>query len=53
MKNDFPPLGNPAIIILFTKPVLIKSKYEFINSTHTLIAKSSSLNEASVYVGVF
>ena len=53
MTNVFPPPGNPAIIIFFTKPVFIKSKYELIDSTHTLISKSCSLYEASVCVGVF
>ena len=51
--KKFPPPGNPAIIIFFTKPVLIKSKYEVIDSTHNLIEKSCSLYEASVCVEVF
>ena len=53
MTNVFPLQGNPAIIIFFTNPVFIKSKYEFIYSTHTLIGKSCSLYEASIYVGFF
>ena len=53
MTNVFPPPVNPAIIILFTKPVFIKSKYELIYSKHTLIAESCSLYEASIYVGFF
>ena len=53
MKNVFPSPGNPAIIILFTKPVFIKYKYKLINLTHTLIAEFVSLYEASIYVGVF
>ena len=52
-EKNFPPPGNTAIIIFFTKPVLIKSKYELIYSTHTLIVKSCSYYEASVCVGVF
>ena len=53
IPNVFPPPGNTEIIILFVKKVFIKSKYELIDSTHTLIAKSCSSYEASVYVGVF
>ena len=53
MTNIFQPLGNTAIIILFAKPLVIKYKYELIDSTHTLIENSCSLYEASVCVGVF
>ena len=53
MTNVFLPPGNPAIIVLFTNPLLIKSKYELTDSTHTLIANCCSLYEASVCVGVF
>ena len=53
MTNVFPPPGNPAIIIFFTKLVFIKSEYEFIDSTHTLIAKSCSLYEELDCVGIF
>ena len=53
MKNVFTPPVNTAIIIFFTKPLFIKSKYELIYLTHTLIEKSCSLYKASVCVGVF
>ena len=53
MTIFFLPPGDLVIIILFTKPVFIKFKYEFIYSTHTLIAKICSSYEASVCVGVF
>ena len=49
----FTPPVNTAIIIFLTKPVFIKSKYELIDSKHTLIAKICSLYEASVCVGFF
>ena len=52
-KNVFTPPVNTAIIIFFMKPVFIKSKYEWIDSTHTLITKSYSFYEASVCIGVF
>ena len=50
-KNPLP--GNPVIITFFTKPVLIKSKHEWVDSTHTSIVKRFSSYEASVCVGVF
>ena len=53
MTSVFPPPGNPAIIKLFTKPVFIKSKYEFIDSTPTLITNCCYTYEASVFVEVF
>ena len=53
MTNVFPPPVNPEIIIFFTKPVFIKSKYEFIDSIHNLIVKSCSLYEESDCVGIF
>ena len=53
MKNVFPPPGNTAITILFTNPVFIISRYELIYSTHTLIANSFYMYEASVCVVVF
>ena len=53
MKYVFPLPGDHAIIIFFTNPVLIESKYEFINLTHTLITRSCSSYEASVCVGFF
>ena len=52
-ENSFSPPVNPAIIIFFTKPVLIKSKYELIDSTHTLILKCFPSFEASACVGLF
>ena len=51
MTNVLPPPVNTAIIIFFTKTVLIKSKYELIYSTHNLIVKRCSSYEASICVG--
>ena len=51
MTNVLPPPVNTAIIIFFTKTVLIKSKYELIYSTHTLIEKRCSSYEALISVG--
>ena len=53
MTDSFPSPVNPSITIFFAKLVWIKSKYEFIDSTHTLNEIFCPSYESSVCVGVF